>query len=84
MWGLTRKGFRGRENDHTYLHLFVDGRKTVVYTKVSHGEKQIGDKLLAVMARQLNLSKREFLDLIDCPLSHDDYIVLLRAKGIVS
>lgn len=82
--GLTRKGFQASENDHTFLHLFVDGRKTIVYTKVSHGEKEIGDKLLGLMARQLRLSKREFLDLVECPLSEDAYILLLRAKGVVS
>lgn len=82
--GLTQKGFQAKENDHTFLHLFVDGRKTAVYTKVSHGEKEIGDKLLGLMARQIRLSRREFLDLIECPLSHDAYIVLLRNKGVVS
>lgn len=81
---LARKGFRRKENDHTFFHLFVDGRKTVVYTKISHGEKQIGDKLLSLMARQMRLSRREFVDLIDCALSESGYIVLLRARGAIS
>jgi predicted RNA binding protein YcfA (HicA-like mRNA interferase family) len=81
---LTQKGFQAKENDHTFLHLFIDGRKTAVYTKVSHGEKEIGDRLLGLMARQIRLSRREFLDLIECPLSQDAYIVLLRNKGVVS
>ena len=81
---LARKGFRLKENDHTFFHLFVDGRKTVVYAKISHGEKQIGDKLLSLMARQMRLSRREFVDLIDCALSEPGYIALLRARGAIS
>jgi hypothetical protein len=50
--GLQKKGFVPRENDHTFYHLFVNGKKTVISTKISHGEKEIGDKLLGMMARQ--------------------------------
>lgn len=82
--GLARKGFRTKENDHTFLHLFVHDRKTAIYTKVSHGEKQIGDKLLGLMARQVQLSRREFLELVDCSLSQDEYLAILRAKGAIS
>jgi hypothetical protein len=52
MTGLVRKGFQRRDNDHTFFHLWVGGRKTLIYTKVSHGEKDIGDKLLGMMARR--------------------------------
>ena len=79
--GLEKKGFRRRDNDHTFLHLLIDGRKTPVFTKVSHGEKQLGDNLLAVMARQLRINGRQFRELIDCPLSQDEYVQLLREGG---
>ena len=81
--GLVRKGFQKKENDHTFLHLFVNGLKTPIYTKVSHGEKQIGDKLLGAMARQVRLTRRQFLDLIECPLSETAYVDLLRNKGAI-
>src|SRR5690606_28100550 len=51
--GLRQKGFQPRENDHTFYHLYVSGKKTIISTKISHGEKEIGDKLLGVMARQV-------------------------------
>jgi len=79
--GLLKKGFLARENDHTFYHLYVAGKKTPVYTKISHGEREIGEKLLGMMARQVGLSKRDFLDLIDCPLTFDEYLELLRAAS---
>jgi predicted RNA binding protein YcfA (HicA-like mRNA interferase family) len=71
MASLEKKGFTKKENDHTFFHLWVDGKKTTVYTKVSHGEKEIHDNLLGAMARQLRLSKKQFLELVDCPLTFD-------------
>ncbi len=82
--GLERKGFQRKENDHTFLHLWVDGKKTPVYTKVSHGEREIGDKLLAMMARQTRLVRRDFLNLVDCPLKFDEYVAILRKDGHIS
>src|SRR5205823_4623038 len=54
--------------------LWVDGKKTRIYTKVSHGEKEIPDNLLGAMARQLNLNKKQFLELVDCPLTREIYV----------
>ena len=82
--GLERKGFRGKENDHTFLHLWVNGKKTAIYTKVSHGEKEIGDKLLGMMARQVKLPRRQFLELVDCPLKTEEYVRILRRDGHVA
>jgi len=33
------------------------------------------------MARQVSLTKKQFLDLVDCPLSREDYEKLLKAAG---
>lgn len=79
--GLESKGFVRRHNDHKFLHLWVDGKKTAIFTKVSHGEKEIGDRLLGIMARQVSLTKKYFLDLVDCPLTADRYLALLREQG---
>ena len=80
---LVESAVAPKENDHTFFHLWVDGKKTRVYTKVSHGEKEIPDNLLGAMARQLNLNKKQFLELVDCPLTHDAYVTTLRTAGIV-
>lgn len=81
---LCRKGFRQSNGDHAFFYLFVDGKKTGVKTKISHGEKEIGDNLLATMAKQVHLTKSRFKDLIECPLSEDDYVALLRESGKVA
>jgi hypothetical protein len=38
---LQQKGFRKKENDHTFFHLWVDDKKTAVFTKLSHGEREV-------------------------------------------
>src|SRR6266550_4407388 len=83
MAGLEKKGFTKKENDHTFFHLWVEGKKTRVYTKVSHGENEIPDNLLGAMARQLVLNKKQFLELVDCPFTLDAYLTTLRSAGVI-
>jgi hypothetical protein len=60
--------------------LCVHGKRTSIRTRISHGAKEYGDSLLGEMARQLKLRRRDFDDLIDCPLTAEGYLGLL-AKG---
>ncbi|MGL4514888.1 MAG: type II toxin-antitoxin system HicA family toxin [Lacipirellulaceae bacterium] len=78
---LMKKGFVPDEGDHTYYRLFVGGKNTGIRTKISHGEKEIHDGLLAQMARQTKLVRRDFLKLVDCPLSEAEYLELLQENG---
>jgi hypothetical protein len=74
--GLLRKGFEQREGDHHYfVYRNLRGEKTALFTKTSHTPKMrdIPDNLLALMARQCRLSKADFLNLVDCPLSREEY-----------
>jgi hypothetical protein len=82
--GLQRKGFASRENDHTFLQLWVANKKTPIYTKVSHGEKEIPDNLLSAMARQLRLNRKQFLELVDCALTLEQYTAILRTGSHIS
>lgn len=79
--GLKAKGFEEFENDHTFLLLVVDGKRSSIRTKLSHGETDCNDPLLGMMARQLRLSRRQFEDLVNCPLSREGYLSILREKG---
>jgi hypothetical protein len=81
--GLTRKGFKRREGDHSYfVYESLDGKKTMASTKVSHGRGfDVADNLLSLMAKQCGINKAQFLKLVECPLQRDDYEVLLRAAG---
>ena len=79
--GLSRKGFQRRESKDAYFHLWIDGKKTAIYTKMSQGETEIHDVLVSAMARQLKLTTRQFGDLIECPLKLDEYTRILRDGG---
>lgn len=81
---LLAKGFRPRDGDHNYFHYYSRaGKKTAVFTKTSHGAREIDDGLLACMARQCKLSRTDFDRLIDCPLDRDGYEAKLVAQGAV-
>lgn len=61
--------------------LYYGGKKTSVRTRLSHGAKEYSDNLLAQMAKQVKLDRSQFDDLIDCPLTGEEYIRHLVAKG---
>lgn len=82
---LTAKGYVGPEpGDHNFFTYYSkSGKKTRVFTKMSHGAKEIDDHILAQMARQCKLSNKDFGLLIDCPLDRDSYELKLIADGHV-
>lgn len=80
---LCKKGFRIVENDHTYFVLYIDGKKTSVKTKVSHGENEISDGLISKMAKQTFLSVKEFCDFAECKISEKEYVNKLKQDGVL-
>jgi hypothetical protein len=79
--GLEKKGFVQAEGDHTFLILYVNGKKTSIHTKVSHGSSEINDYLINKMSIQVKLDRKKFLDLVNCPLSLDHYLEELKSQG---
>ncbi|MBO0949766.1 hypothetical protein [Fibrella forsythiae] len=82
---LKKKGFEdalSRSDDHKYLEFRHKG-KVVLYTKISHGEKELSDFLIGQMKRQCKLDKTDFMDLANCPLSLDEYTIKLREQGLL-
>ncbi len=79
--GLQNKGFRlEKRRKHEYLRFHTkDGTKTPVFTYLSHGAggKEVRDDIIAKMAKQCQLTRKDFLRLVDCSLSADDYEALL-------
>lgn len=72
--GLVRKGFCRSHTDHRYFILYVNGMKEAA-TFLSHGKNQdIGAPLLHAMAKELGLAIREFVDLVKCPLSTEEFL----------
>ena len=84
---FVKKGFLPKEGgDHwRYIYLSHDGKKTAVHTKISRGSKYkyLSDSLIAQMAKQCRLTKSDFLALVDCPLSRQEYEAKLQQQGAV-
>lgn len=81
---LGDKGFGPKDGDHEFYILWDDkDRKTRIHTKLSRGSghKEIGDDLLAKMAKQCRLTKAQFLELIDCTMSGSQYLANVKAAG---
>lgn len=84
---LRKKGFTEEQGkrDHNFYFLTHQGKRTSIYTKVSRGtsHKEISDVLLSAMSKQTYLTKKQFLDLVDCDLSADGLIkILTEAKRL--
>jgi hypothetical protein len=82
---LLNKGFRNREGDHHYyVYYTTAGLKSHVFTKTSHTPKMkvIGDELLSMMSRQCRLTKKQFLELVDCPLTRPAYERILAEQQL--
>ena len=83
---LESKGFMRRERAHVFfLYHTRGGLKTSVRTMTSHGNSgaDIDNQLIATMARQCKISRKNFERLIDCSLSQEAYENLLIDKGII-
>jgi hypothetical protein len=80
---LTQKGFVREVRDHIYFWFRFEGRDCGVFTHISHGDREIGDPLIAKMAKQVKLSKRDFVQLVECPMSYGDYLARLREQGVL-
>ena len=80
---LLAKGFRRHDSRHRQFVYFDDnGRPTNVRTLLSHGgNRDVGARLLGEMARQCRLTRREFDDLVRCPLTREGYRSLLVERG---
>jgi hypothetical protein len=79
--GLGKKGFVQSESDHTHLIFFLNGKKTSIRTKVSHGSSEINDHLINLMSMQIKLDKKQFIDLVTCPFTLGDYLKELETQG---
>jgi hypothetical protein len=85
---LKKKGFaEDTSGDHIYLNHQHDGKATGPYTKVSHGadKDDVGPTLVRAMKGQLKLnSNTEVKDLVNCPMSAEKYLSILRAAKVIS
>ena len=82
---LTTKGFEEITNsDHYYFYFQLDGKRTSVFTKISHDATDVNDPLLGLMTKQVRLKRTEFNNLIDCRLDGPEYRQLLLERRHVT
>ena len=64
---------------------FYFGNEKIATTRFSRGSgSDIGDDLLAVMAKEVRVCQlRFFREMIDCTRSYDDYVGRLREGGYI-
>jgi hypothetical protein len=84
-YALTRKGFERRNTHHTYFHFKYEGRDIGVSTRISQGEKEIGVGLAKRMRIQMCLdTNNDFIRFVECPLTQDDYVAMLKKNGKIA
>lgn len=69
-----------KSTDHEWLKLDLPGSERVL-TKFSHGEREIRDRLLGIIARQLKVGLPYLGGMIDCRNSREDYYQHLQSLG---
>ena len=85
-YALTHKGFQEgrRARDHDFYWLVVNGKRTAVFTKLSTGtgHRTYRDGLVKKVAAQVKLTVPQFKQYVSCSMSHDEYLRVLRERGI--
>jgi len=72
---------RVREGKDTLAWFEYEGRP-IIYTKRSHGKGDLGN-IAHFIRQQLRVNEDQFAGLRDCPISLDDYVGILRSKGLI-
>ena len=76
---VNKLGFSRRGRKHRVYSLQIEGRE-VARTLISHGAKEISDRMLATMARQMGITSSQLKAIVRGELSREDYFQLLRKK----
>jgi hypothetical protein len=82
-YSLSKKGFKLQNSHHKLYIYFVNGKKTGIRTFISHGKSEYGDNLLNKMKDQLKLSRQQFDDLIQCPMSKEELYETYSKNGYI-
>ena len=85
---LQKKGFIKEFGDHIFFYHEYKGKRTGAYAKVSYSAKKYKDygvQLINLLKRQLLLNSiQETKRLLQCPMDANEYINILKEKGIIN
>ena len=80
---VGKLAFEKQETHHHVYRLWLDG-VLVARTYISHGERELSRYHVSQMAKQMHLRTGEFLDAVNCPLSREAYVQILRERALGS
>lgn len=72
---------RTREGKDKLVWFEYEGNP-ILYTRRSHGAGDVGN-IAHFIRQQLKVNETQFNGLRNCPVSRDDYIAILRSKGLI-
>ena len=79
---FNKLGLEVRSTKHRYGWFIVDGKK-ILRVHYSHGKGDVSGKVGDKIRNQLRLSQDDFVKLLSCPLTLQQYIAILREKGLL-
>jgi len=76
---ISKLGFERHDSHHRIYRLYLDGQ-LLARTFISHGRRELSHFHVGQMAKQIRLSRREFLDAVACPMDQESYYTLVRQR----
>jgi predicted transcriptional regulator len=71
--------FEVEESHHRIYRLHLNGQ-LVARTFMSHSTRELSDFHIQKMAKQMRLSRKEFLAAVECTLDQETYYALIRER----
>lgn len=71
-----------RSTGHNYGWLIYN-KKKILRVHYSHGKGDLPGRVTDKVRSQLRLSQKDFKELIDCSLTREEYLNILKEKGLV-
>lgn len=60
--------------------LLIDGKRSAIRTRLSHGEREANDSLQHLIAKQMKLSSSEFAQFVRCTIDGPRYAELVSQR----
>ena len=79
---FTKLRLQVQDTHHKMGTLYYEGR-AILRTRISHGRGDIPSIIVAKLRGQLRVTEEQLRNLVDCTMTYENYIELLRDKGLL-
>lgn len=79
---FEKLGMEIREGRDTLAFFKLEGH-VILWTKVPHGKGELKGKLSYFIRQQLKLNEKQFRELQECLIWRDQYIEIIKKKGML-